>query len=298
MIALKPDLFNGYATLGKTLHIMDGDFAETEKQTRKSIELNPDYSNWSYSDLGVSLIDMRRVYEAIELLEKSIETHDEFGKTHRLASLVDGYGRIGKFGQAERCARQAAAENVLPYSHTLALFNLGKIRVRQNRLPEAIALFEHSLAADPTPNALFILDRAWLGEVARLQGKAMEAESMFQKALTYSSGSVWEDMAAKDEAHYLYGNFLLRQNRLTEANEQFQKSLDMRWKGFWGEYGFALLAARQGKTREALDWLERSLDNYFPEAKPILEEPLLKKLRKTTRFKALIKKHFPDNVKD
>ena len=66
--------------------------------------------------------------------------------------------------------------------------------------------------------------------------------------------------------------------------------------GPWGEYGFALLAAKKGKGQEALDWLEKSLDNFYPDSESILEEPLFKKIRNTKRFKTMMVKHFPETT--
>jgi len=135
----------------------------------------------------------------------------------RLAYLVEDYGQAGDYEKAEQIAWRTLEDKCSPFNQTIALMNLGKIRVRQNRLPEAIALFEQSLAADPTPDGYFIFDWAWLGEVARLQNKPVEAEAFFKKSVAYESGLGWEDMPPKEEAYYLYGNFLLRQNRLAEA---------------------------------------------------------------------------------
>jgi tetratricopeptide (TPR) repeat protein len=298
MIALKPDLFNGYATLANTIYNMDGDFVEMEKYARKAVEVSPDsYSNWGHGLWAISLFGLRKKREAIDLALKQIESSEVLDKDALYYWLADWYGQLGEYEKAALYARKCVEENRAPFWQTMVFLNFGKIRIRQGRLPEAVELFEKSLSANASPDANRILTWAWLGDVARLQNRPADAEAYFQKSLAYSSGSVWEEMAAKDEAHYLYGNFLLRQNRLDEAREQFQKSLDMRRKGFWGEYGFALLAARQGKTREALDWLERSLDNYFPEAKPILEEPLFSKLRKTKHFRELMAKHFPATAK-
>ena len=52
-----------------------------------------------------------------------------------------------------------------------------------------------------------------------------------------------------------------------------------------------LLFRRQ--LRAALDWLEKSLDNFYPEPESILAEPLFSKIKKTKRFKAMMLKNFP-----
>lgn len=42
----------------------------------------------------------------------------------------------------------------------------------------------------------------------------------------------------------------------------------------------AILRSIQGKDKEALDWLEKALDWYFPRPEPIYEEPVLRISRK------------------
>jgi len=61
---------------------------------------------------------------------------------------------------------------------------------------------------------------------------------------------------------------------------------------------YALLTAAQNRQDAALDYLEKALDYWCPEAQPILAEPLFKKIRKTKRFRVMMAKHFPDQTKD
>ncbi|MBK9337462.1 MAG: tetratricopeptide repeat protein [Lewinellaceae bacterium] len=296
MIADKPDMFNAYTLMTFVHFFLDSDFPATEFYAQKSAERNPSPNNWALNFQAGSQIYLYSLPEAIERIKHLLEGSTGVERGYRSAFLIEALAMAKRYDEADTIARQILAENLPPYIQTDILQKYGKMRVSQNRLAEAADYFQKSLEADPTPDPMFILDYAWLGEIARLQHRTAEAEVFFQKALAYSSG-FGEDLRCKDEARYLYGNFLLRQNRRTEAQEQFQKSLDIRKKGFWGEYGFALLAAAEGRRQEALDWLERSLDNYFPEAKPILEEPLFKKLRKTKRFRELMAKHFPETTK-
>ena len=296
MIAEKPDLFNAY-TLMVFLHFfLDGDFPTTEAYTQKSAERNPSPNNWALNWWAGSQIYLHPLPEAVERIKRSIEGSTGIERGYRGAFLIEALAMAKRYDEADSLAHQLLAENLPPYIQTNILQKHGKMRVRQNRLADADAFFRKSLAADPTPDPMFISDYAWLGELARLQHRPAEAENFFKQALAYNSG-FGEDRLYKDEACYLYGNFLLRQKRLPEAAQQFQQSLDLRRKGFWGEYGFALLAAKQGKNQEALDWLEKALDNFFPDSEAVLEEPLFAKLRKTTRFKSLLAKHFPETAK-
>lgn len=50
--------------------------------------------------------------------------------------------------------------------------------------------------------------------------------------------------------------------------------------------------AKQEKHEQALQYFEKALDCFYPRSKPIYQEPLLKSIRKTDKFKALMSKHF------
>jgi len=96
-----------------------------------------------------------------------------------------------------------------------------------------------------------------------------------------------------EEAWFFYGQFLLSQNRDEEARRAFGKSEALYPNSFYAPYGRALLAAKQDRKTDALDALEKALDNFWPEPVSILGEPLLAGIRKTRRFQELMAKHFP-----
>ena len=96
--------------------------------------------------------------------------------------------------------------------------------------------------------------------------------------------------------YFLYARFLIDQKRYSEARQQYDRCLYWEPHGWRAPYGNALLAlAEKGDKREALDWLEKALDNFYPEPESIMAEQIFKKIRKTKRFKALMEKHFPDS---
>lgn len=96
------------------------------------------------------------------------------------------------------------------------------------------------------------------------------------------------------KAHLLYGRFLLSENRIAEAEAQFEKCREYRPNGWRQAYGQALLAAKNAKQQEALDWLEQAFERYLPRLEMVLEEPLLKKIRRTSQYKTLVARYFPE----
>lgn len=99
---------------------------------------------------------------------------------------------------------------------------------------------------------------------------------------------MYEQNLFQDEALFHYGLFLLNQNRFPEAEKQFREIGKVLPKSYWHGYGMALFFAKKGDKTAALDWLEKFLDNFFPDENMILEEPLFSKIRKTK----LMLKHF------
>ena len=122
-----------------------------------------------------------------------------------------------------------------------------------------------------------------------------KAEAYFQRAIsTHPELWTFDYTFVGAEIHILYGDFLADQNRFKEAEEKYQKSIELDPGNYLGYYAMARFHARQGNSTEALDYLEKALDRYYPIPGPIMQEPLFKKIRKTKRFRELMKKNFPE----
>lgn len=144
---------------------------------------------------------------------------------------------------------------------------------------------------DPTDNYSWRLSWALLGEIHARRGEFRTADSLFHKVVTFGDG-LFKGFF-RDESFFRYGKYLLAQKRYAEAEAQFREIGRILPKSYFYGYGMALLAARRDQPAEALDWLERALDNFWPDAEAVRTEPLFKKIRKTKRFKAMMAKHFP-----
>lgn len=144
---------------------------------------------------------------------------------------------------------------------------------------------------DPTDNYSWRLSWALLGEIHARRGEFQIADSLFHKVVSFGDG-LFKGFF-RDESFFRYGKYLLAQKRYAEAEAQFREIGRILPKSYFYGYGMALLAARRDQPAEALDWLERALDNFWPDAEAVRTEPLFKKIRKTKRFKAMMAKHFP-----
>ena len=175
------------------------------------------------------------------------------------------------------------------------LYLIGVIRFNERKFSEAEDYFLKSLQTDSTYSQGQIANQMYLALIAEKQNNPFRADSLFQVAARSAlHTSALEKSFVNGPFRLRYGQFLMRQNRYEEAREQFRLAEEFQPKCYEAQYGYALLAAAQKRQDEALDYLEKALDYWLPEAEQVLEEPLFKKIRKTRRFKALMAKHFPE----
>jgi tetratricopeptide (TPR) repeat protein len=302
MIALKPDLFNAYSTLGNTLAFLLRDYEQAEKYSKKGLELSPYTSNWAHVDLVYVAIRTReheKAYAQGELLMNA-DTFPLLRKGTISFYLMEGSMKGRNFQAAEKYIDWIEKKNLWVGIVALARSYRGIIQFMAGNHAEARRLLEESMTIDPTPNLVSFSSKVCLANIAAKENKPAEAERLYREAFAWEH---LEQMDARsrlpvlEEGHFYYGYFLLAQNRLTEALAQFQSAHQAMPRSYLGEYGLAVYHARLGDKVKALDHLEQALDWYFPNSETILEEPLFKKIRKTKRFKALMEKHFPERTK-
>jgi tetratricopeptide (TPR) repeat protein len=136
----------------------------------------------------------------------------------------------------------------------LALNNLGIVLRNENRLPEAIQLYEESLRYDPN----YAETHNNLGVALKAEGKTQEAIEQYLIAIR-----IKPDYA---DAYDNYGNALRAQGKLSDAVAQIEQSL--RLEPDWAEahYDLGIALTQQGKIEEADDQYRQALDldpDYF-----------------------------------
>ncbi len=298
MIELKPDVFNAYSTAAHTLTFIKGDYLESEKYCLKSLGIEPNQWGWAYTLLGINYIKTRRTALAIEHYKKGLENPaiSAADKHPLLTFLMLALIQSGDLNAAKSVDQQADALSTnQPAVQANRKTAAGKIFFLENPLSEAEKALKMALVIDPTFNNSWALAWELLGEIEAKRGNVAAAADWFHKMSTapyFNESGFW-----RDEAFFRYGKYLLAQNRVAEAEAQFREIGRILPRSYFHGYGMALWAAKQGKHTEALDWLEKSLDNFWPEAGSIQAEPLFEKLRKTKRFRELMAKHFPEGKK-
>ncbi len=298
MIRLKPDLFNAYATKGVT-HWVRTDWAEAERYFKKALSLEKSGGNWSHAFLINLYVRTRRVDEAIARCQEIL--HDSttvvFFKGHTLLQLAHGLILAEKYKEAEPWILMDI-ELSSGVHLGAGYYLLGVVKVQEGKLDEAWQFLQKAAELNPNEVAMLIGVNTNLALIEAKRGNPEKADSLFVKGLAMSSGNALDEASFRPQAHALYADFLLRQKRFAEARMQYDACLKWEPHGWRAYYGYALLAAQDGNKTAALNWLEKSLDNFYPDAESIQAEPLFKKIRKTKRFKEMMNRNFPDQFKD
>ncbi len=298
MIARKPELFNAWSTKGVT-HLMRNELHEADTCFRRSIELEPDWSNWAVYYRGMGLGYMRRWPEAKVFLDKTMldEQTDNVQKAGMILHTVQGiiYNQ-NLISQARPYFEKVIELQLYPSSVSFALTGIGIINLNKGNLSEAESYFLKSLHTDTTHSNSMLSNQLHLALVAEKRGERLRADSLYQAAFRAAPRvSALDKIFVYCTLRMHYGRFFMHQQRYDEALQQFRLAEVFQPKCYQAQYGYALLAAAQKRHGEALDFLEKALDYWFPEAEQILEEPLFQKLRKTKRFRELLAKHFPED---
>ncbi|MHC4777498.1 MAG: tetratricopeptide repeat protein, partial [Planctomycetota bacterium] len=148
--------------------------------------------------------------KAVETFRKAVSLNPgDVPLSYELGTLLD---EIGASKEAEKILGSAARRSRgAPYvSHYLA-YIWAKL---EKNLPEAEASAREAVAADPEVGAY----HAVLGIVLLTSGKEGDAEEAFSKALTCDPDPF---------VHRLYGDFLAKTGRMTEAVKYWRKAIDL-----------------------------------------------------------------------
>lgn len=247
---------------------------------------------------GMVLGNMRRWPEAKVLLDKNLldEQTDNFQKSTMIIHTVLGiFNNHSLISEARPYFDKVIELQLYPSSVSFGFSGIGLMNYSKGNLSEAETYFLKSLYTDTTYSNGTLFNQMYLALIAEKRGERLRADSLYQAAFRIAPRvSALEKTFVYVTLRLHYGRYFMQQNRYEEAREQFRLAEEFQPKCYQAQYGYALLAAAQKRQDEALDYLEKALDNWFPEAGPIKKEPLFKEIRKTKRFRELMAKHFPE----
>ncbi len=294
MIVNRHELFNAYATLAYTLTRIEGDYREAQKYLDQSFLLDSSISwaqeaqcdVWNKTGMYLNTIEIERkirrknpdMTSFPNILSYREEANYYLGNYRQAIHNIDSFFQLKINKNNYYLAR-------MKYWKARSQFELGDFAGARISLEE---IFE----IDKANNALYINVWSWLAKIAIEEKKMVEADSLFQKAISYTfCGDGMDSPEPREEAHYLYGRFLLNQNRMSEAKTQMERAITLRRMGYWGEYGIAVYYALQGNSELCLKYLERACIHLFPHFKLIMNEPAFSNIIRNPVFKSLIKKY-------
>lgn len=261
-----------------------GDYETGIRWFRKAVESssNDICFNCAYHSLGDMYIQLGRYKEAEEVLNKAVQLDSTFnGTLNRLGKL---YWLTGRFEEAETAFKKEIRLAVTEKQKTMAYNELGNLYAQMERLTEAEEYYLQSLKADSTNINPYLN----LAGIYGLNNQLDKAVGICEKAIKSDSlcGPAYSQLG-----------YILRKTKPAEAEAYGRKSIIL-MPSPENYYTLALILAEIGKLNEAFNALEDTFKIGFSDYEWLQNDSDLAPLKKHTKWKELMKKYFPDKVKD
>ncbi len=254
-------------------------YDEAERQLKKAIALDStDATLWG--NLGYLYNRIGRFAESEPVLQKAIALDST--NCQVWTNLGTCYFSTSRLAEAELALKKAIA---LDSTYLSSWNNLGAVYNLTRRFAEAEPVLKKCIALDST-NASPWNNLGWLYLNTR---RFAEAEPVFKKAIVLNSAF------ANPRKHL--GMVYFKTNRSDEARQNFLKALELNPKYAAAMLGMAYLLFSEGKTTEAIAYVEQAIGKGVILAQLEKDEDLAP-LRAMPQYKVLMKKHFPDQIKD
>jgi len=286
LIAKRPDLFNAWSTMVQTnANMMDWDqVIELSEQSFKLMSPEKNWARWWYLKAQLSKNNFEQAMNFYSRYP-TIQVRNEDKGHFLFAEYYFNHGDYLKtLNHIDTICKSYTSLNIIADAKVLKAI----IYLKQKRNEEAKLILFDAINTDITPDAADHIGRCWLAKIADLEGNVSLADSLFQDAFNYPLNLMW----GREVGHFMYADFLLQHNRDELALSHYKQSIELIPFNYNAPFGISRYYAKKGNKKEALNWLEKTLNCYYPIPEPILEETIFKEIRKTKRFKLLMKKHF------
>ncbi len=260
-----------------------GKLRESEQVCFKTIRLDSTYVG-PYINLGNLYVRMGEYENAERWYKKAIEV-DSF-----CALCFSGLGILyANTGRADEAAQPLHKAIEIDSTNLWAWGTLGNLYLNKKEFPAAIDAYLGALRVDSiTPLATY--SYSGTGTALERTGKLDEAIGAFRRAIELDSTNIW--------AMCGWARALLKKGAPAEAATLLDQAKTIQASD-WVDYHFALLYAqtdRPARAIEQLDAVVKKIDEL--DYNELQSEYLLEPLRTLPEWRALIKKHFPDQAKD
>jgi len=218
-------------------------YKEAEQAFRKSVEVNPMY-DWGWSSLGNLLQMLKRYDEAEQAFRKSVEVNPMYDwGWNNLGNLLQ---MLKRYDEAEQAFRKSVEVNPM---YDWGWNNLGNLLQMLKRYDEAEQAFRKSVEVNPMYNW------GWnnLGNLLQMLKRYDEAEQAFRKSVEVNPKHDW--------GWYNLGNLLQMLKRYDEAEQAYQQAISIEPNNISFQYAIANILCAQGKSTEALKYVQQFLKN-------------------------------------
>ncbi len=294
MLKLRPDLSEiTFSKILRVLVISKGEYQIASKliDTNKAL-----LSGLTDEEVYVSSIlyqRTRRTQQAIDKCLKVVNSpkfsfHD---KGTAISELIRAYVQLRQFNNAKKYIRLEDSLNIGDQvSRTTTKLAEGRMYYLLGNYNKAKVILEKALLIDPTDNTDWMNIWALLGDIASKEGEDSKAVNYYLKAIHCYKPLPYSTF--RDEAYFRYLRYLIKKNEHAKAISLMDELRKMLPNSYYYGMGMALIFASEGRGDEALNWLEVSLKNYWPDEDEIENEPLFDIFKKTNRFKNLMKYYY------
>jgi len=214
-IALDDSLAEAHCALAYALFNFDWNFEESEKEMRRALELNPNYSTAYHWYGNANLLALRKYDEAITTLERAHEL-DPLSLIIN-ADLGTSYLYAGQYDQAEKQYKKTLElDETFHYAHTY----LGRTFLMKGEYKNALDEFEKSYALGKDPRVLMLCSVTYsrMGKRVEALKKIEELNKISQEKYVspYYFALAYTALADKNKAfEWLDKAFKVREGRMT-----------------------------------------------------------------------------------
>src|SRR5438093_3625699 len=279
-ISADPSYSNAYAGLAQATLLMpfydagasQDMFPKAKAAATRSIDLD-ESSPEGHAALAMLLCYDFKVRESEAEFKRAIELDPNYATAHHW------YGNtllttLGRFDEAIKEGKRAIELD--PFSLIINA-DLGTTLMEARRYNDALAQLRATLALDGN----FVYAHDILGSVLLLKGDVNAAIAEYEKVRTL----------ADDDCNVLalLGLAYAKTGRKTEAMQLLEELNECGHKHNVRNYVYALMYIALDQKQTAMDYLEKSPDNW------LRVDPLLDPLRDETRFQKLVARSFPES---
>ena len=254
-------------------------YTEAEQQFRKAIELDStDVNTWI--NLGNVYIRTRRYAEAEPIFKNAIALDSTYGIAW--TNLGAFYNMTQRYAEAETVLKKAIA---LDSTYVKTWSNLGSVYLNTGKFEDAELYIKKAISLD----SMYAIIWNNLGFLYIETRRYAEAETVFKKAIS-------KDSTLANPVKHL-GQVYFKTNRPEAARKSFLQAIALNPNYTPAMLGMAYLLTSEEKAEEAIGYVEQAISKGVSMEQLEKDEDLAP-LRAAPEWKAMMKKYFPDKVKD